>query len=336
MKYVIKFIENQMMKEREFLIMKNCRKNAIKSRKGITLISLVVTIIVLLILAGISISMLSGDNSILQKAIDAKTNTERATVIELAQGDVLEKIAENKGEAISETQLKAILSKYFEEFDDVLSEDLSETTVTLTSKAEYGGYNDIALSSIYNGKISIIKVSTIRYGNKTATTVGKGDEITIGTEETRIERFIVVNNNGTKIIALPCYNITLDEITPVQSESAKKTKFATTNYITRGGTIDMEDSSNVIQKYISAYANTLRALGATGISTRIPLLDDVSGLDESQRQGSYWLGTARYMNSRHVGPWYVMDTGVISVLDNNYDSTNGWNQGVRPVIEISL
>ena len=44
--------------------------------KGITLIALVITIIVLLILAGISISMLSGDNSILTKAGDAATLTE--------------------------------------------------------------------------------------------------------------------------------------------------------------------------------------------------------------------------------------------------------------------
>lgn len=62
MKYGIKFIGNQMKKERKFLIMKSCRKKALKSRKGITLIALVITIIVLLILAGISISMLSGDN----------------------------------------------------------------------------------------------------------------------------------------------------------------------------------------------------------------------------------------------------------------------------------
>lgn len=41
--------------------------------KGITLIALVITIIVLLILAGISISMLSGNNSILQRATDAKS-----------------------------------------------------------------------------------------------------------------------------------------------------------------------------------------------------------------------------------------------------------------------
>ncbi len=50
-----------------------------KQKKGITLIALVITIIVLLILAGISISMLSGDNSILQKTTDAKTETEKAS-----------------------------------------------------------------------------------------------------------------------------------------------------------------------------------------------------------------------------------------------------------------
>ena len=41
-------------------------------KKGITLISLVVTIIVLLILAGISISMLTGQNGILNRAQEAK------------------------------------------------------------------------------------------------------------------------------------------------------------------------------------------------------------------------------------------------------------------------
>ena len=45
------------------------------TNEGITLIALVVTIIVLLILAGISISMLSGDNGILQRAAEAKEIT---------------------------------------------------------------------------------------------------------------------------------------------------------------------------------------------------------------------------------------------------------------------
>ena len=43
--------------------------------KGITLIALVITIIVLLILAGISISMLTGENGILNRASEAKEKT---------------------------------------------------------------------------------------------------------------------------------------------------------------------------------------------------------------------------------------------------------------------
>ena len=57
-------------------------KNNLKNKKtkqqkntGITLIALVVTIIVLLILAGISIMMLSGNNGILNRAIEAKVET---------------------------------------------------------------------------------------------------------------------------------------------------------------------------------------------------------------------------------------------------------------------
>ena len=49
-----------------------------KKKGGITLIALVVTIIVLLILAGISVSMLTGQNGILNKAAEAKEKTEEA------------------------------------------------------------------------------------------------------------------------------------------------------------------------------------------------------------------------------------------------------------------
>ena len=59
------------------------KKGVVKNKNsGITLIALVITVIVLLILAGISISMLAGNNSILQKATDAKTETERGEVYE--------------------------------------------------------------------------------------------------------------------------------------------------------------------------------------------------------------------------------------------------------------
>ena len=50
--------------------------------KGITLIALVITIIVLLILAGISIAMLTGENGILTKADNAQIETRGASVEE--------------------------------------------------------------------------------------------------------------------------------------------------------------------------------------------------------------------------------------------------------------
>ena len=53
--------------------------------KGITLIALVITIIVLLILAGISIAMLTGENGILTKADEAKRETRRQEIIESAK-----------------------------------------------------------------------------------------------------------------------------------------------------------------------------------------------------------------------------------------------------------
>ena len=69
--------QDRNMKEKSKLKSKTIRLKEIKkSSKGITLIALVITIIVLLILAGVSIAMLTGDNGILTRATEAKkTNT---------------------------------------------------------------------------------------------------------------------------------------------------------------------------------------------------------------------------------------------------------------------
>ena len=54
----------------------------LKKNKGITLIALVITIIILLILAGVTIATLTEDNGILTRAQDAKAKTEEATLEE--------------------------------------------------------------------------------------------------------------------------------------------------------------------------------------------------------------------------------------------------------------
>lgn len=63
-----------------------------KMQRGITLIALVITIIVLLILAGVSIAMLTGDNGILTRSREAKTTTiekSNEEIVKMAVQDLL-------------------------------------------------------------------------------------------------------------------------------------------------------------------------------------------------------------------------------------------------------
>ena len=72
----------------------NKSKNLKSKNKGITLIALVVTIVVLLILAGISIGALTGDNGIINQAHTAKEDTEIASWEEQIDLAIID--AENK------------------------------------------------------------------------------------------------------------------------------------------------------------------------------------------------------------------------------------------------
>ena len=71
------------------------QKEKLKQNKGITLIALVITIIVLLILAGVSIAMLTGENGILSQAAKAKEETEKAQANEAAILDEYNKFLNN-------------------------------------------------------------------------------------------------------------------------------------------------------------------------------------------------------------------------------------------------
>ena len=86
-----------------------------KPNRGITLIALVITIIVLLILVAISIATLTGENGILTKASDSKTQTQIAEIKELAKTDIFGIQAENESGNITKDQLKTVLEKYFNE-----------------------------------------------------------------------------------------------------------------------------------------------------------------------------------------------------------------------------
>ena len=99
-----------------------------KKDKGITLIALIVTIIVLLILAGVSIATLTGQNGMLTQANNAKTQTEIA----------------NEKEAISLAYTRAMADKKGR--DNVTADDMNRQFGLNGTEATASGSNPITVS----------------------------------------------------------------------------------------------------------------------------------------------------------------------------------------------
>ena len=84
-------------------------KETLRRNKGITLIALVVTIIVLLILAGISIAMLTGQNGILNRASEAQEKTGTAQTEELVKLSITDALTQGLG-SLTDVNLKTALN----------------------------------------------------------------------------------------------------------------------------------------------------------------------------------------------------------------------------------
>ena len=111
-----------------------------KNNKGITLVALVVTIIVLLILAGVSISMLTGQNGILKRATEAKNTTEVASEKEGIQMAITaSQMASDNYTSIKKDGLQSKLNSYFGKEKTTLEDnkDGSYTVTMNNSKRKY-------------------------------------------------------------------------------------------------------------------------------------------------------------------------------------------------------
>ena len=97
--------------------MKNVEKYGVKRKKGITILALSVTIIILLILAGVSITTLGGDNGIVVNASKAKFMTEVRDIQEQIE---LAEIKNNDGEDFQFGTLEKIIER-IDGYNEILS-----------------------------------------------------------------------------------------------------------------------------------------------------------------------------------------------------------------------
>ena len=160
-----------------------------KNNKGITMISLVVTIIILIILAGVSLNLVLGENGIITMSKQAKEKTEQAKLneeialnelymqIEAEGGDgsniYIEKLAEFKKEIADYIEeAGGIKPEYTADtitFGDSIKGIVKEVTKNATATAD-----DIA-----NGKTAWVN----------------GEKI-VGTSKNELEKIIIANYDG--------------------------------------------------------------------------------------------------------------------------------------------
>ena len=106
-----------------------------KTEKGITLVALVVTIVVLLILAGVSINLVLGNNGIIAKAKEAETKSAEASQNDLKGMNAL---AEEMNNALGEKP-KVDLSKY--KIGDSVNYTCDPASSSYTLESKYSGYS---------------------------------------------------------------------------------------------------------------------------------------------------------------------------------------------------
>lgn len=113
-----------------------------RNQRGITLIALVITIIVLLILAGVSIAMLTGDNGILSKAREAQTGTVKSSneeILKLAISDVITEHYANSGSGeltITKTDLENAIKAASSDYTVVSSAPAANGEVQVTDNTD--------------------------------------------------------------------------------------------------------------------------------------------------------------------------------------------------------
>ena len=178
-------------------------------QKGITLIALVITIIVLLILAGISIAMLSGDNSILSKAGEARDVTGTRDIEERIQIAYLGALSNGTGD-VTRGKLDDELKKTFESY--TLSTDGS--TVTIDGKdyetglpGKWSSEEKIAMTSNGVTEITGDDISNDNLKNNSKIKAVLTGEVPITTEMTyvtgTVDTGVVVSINGSEFVWVP-------------------------------------------------------------------------------------------------------------------------------------
>ena len=170
--------------------------------KGVTLIALAVTIVVMLILAGVTISVLNGENGIVKQAQKAKEESKIKELKEKVRIDIAGKRVENINGELRVSVLKEILDKYF---DNVPVETQITSETELKAKEEYGKY-EMKISDIDVGEITYETSYTIfKDVNGEQVPIPEGYIVSENSDENIVNKGLVVSDSrGNEYVWISC------------------------------------------------------------------------------------------------------------------------------------
>ena len=168
-----------------------------KRNDGITLIALVITIIVLLILAGVSIAMLTGQNGILTQAQKASEQTEIASEEERVKLAASGALLKDDGLKIIQTNLEDELENHFDRSDFSVTTGTNDSgedgfIVTITENIEEGRkyfvsqnggvveYKEPQVSELTDIYVTLYTDGTLGFSNNNQPIEGKTVEASYG------------------------------------------------------------------------------------------------------------------------------------------------------------
>ena len=170
--------------------------------KGVTLIALAVTIVVMLILAGVTISVLNGENGIVKQAQKAKEESKIKELKEKVRIDIAGKRVENINGELRVSVLKEILDKYF---DNVPVESQITSETELKAKEEYGKY-EMKISDIDVGEITYETSYTIfKDVNGEQVPIPEGYIVSENSDENIVNKGLVISDSrGNEYVWISC------------------------------------------------------------------------------------------------------------------------------------
>lgn len=119
----------------------------LRNEHAITLIALVITIIVLLILAGVTIITLTGENGVVSKSVKAKTENKNASI----------------KEAIDLTRAEVLADNYNKGDDEILSQIQKKLNDSTNTIQQLGNSINATLNSENNEKYILVQVDDVAY-----------------------------------------------------------------------------------------------------------------------------------------------------------------------------